>query len=44
MPKKPMKQGFKVWVRAGSVNGYISHFEFYTGKQGSKWKLDLRAM
>ena len=32
LPMKPTKRGFKVWVRADAVNGYISEFEVYTGK------------
>ena len=43
MPKKPTKRGFKVWVRAGSTNGYVSQFEFYTGKQGSNVEVRLGA-
>ena len=35
MPMKPIKRGFKVWMRADSTNGYVSQFEFYTGKKGS---------
>ena len=41
MPKKPTKPGFKVWVRAASANGYVSQFEFYTGKQGSNVEVGL---
>ena len=33
-PMKPVKRGFKVWVRADSHNGYISQFECYTGRKG----------
>lgn len=33
MPLKPIKRGYKVWIRANS-NGYISQFEIYTGKVG----------
>ena len=29
---KPVKQGFKVWVRVDSLNGYFCEFEVYTGK------------
>ena len=29
---KPIKRGFKVWVRANSTNGYINDFDVYTGK------------
>ena len=36
MPKKPVKRGFKVWVRADSTNGYISELEIYVGKKGNK--------
>ena len=32
MPKKPVKRGYKVWVRADPVTGYMSQFEVYTGK------------
>ena len=35
MPMKPIKRHFKVWMRADSTNGYVSQFEFYTGKKGS---------
>ena len=35
MPNKPVKRGFKVWVRADATNGYISEFYVYTGKEGS---------
>ena len=32
MPMKPVKQGFKVWVRADAVNGYLCTFEVYVGR------------
>lgn len=35
VPKKPIKRGFKVWVRADSINGYICDFQVYTGKDDS---------
>ena len=35
MPKKPIKRGFKVWVRADSHNGYISDVDVYTGRDDS---------
>ena len=35
LPLKPIKRGFKVWVRADSINGYMCDFEVYTGKDGS---------
>ena len=41
MPKKPTKRGFKVWVRADSVNGYVCQYEVYTGKQGSTKEVGL---
>ena len=41
MPKKPTKQGFKLWVRANATNVYVSQFKFYTGKQGSNAEFGL---
>ena len=38
MPKKPVKRGLKVWVRADSVTGYISRYQVYTGKEKSSEK------
>ena len=32
MPKKPVKRGFKVCVRADSVTGYFCDFSVYIGK------------
>ena len=32
LPKKPIKRGFKIWMRADAVNGYVSEFSVYTGK------------
>ena len=32
MPLKPVKRGIKVWLRADSVNHFVSRFEVYTGK------------
>ena len=31
---KPVRRGFKVWVRADSINGYMCDFAVYTGKEG----------
>lgn len=31
MPNKPIKRGYKIWVRASS-SGYVDQFQFYTGK------------
>lgn len=32
VPKKPIKRGFKAWVRADAVTGYVCDFDIYTGK------------
>ena len=32
MPIKPIKRGFKVWVRADAVTGYFCDLEVYVGK------------
>ena len=32
MPQKPVKRGFKVWVRADAVNGYFCDFNVYVGR------------
>ena len=32
MPQKPVKRGFKVWVRADAVNGYFCDFDVYVGR------------
>ena len=32
MPMKPIKRGFKVWVRADAVNGYFCTFDVYVGR------------
>lgn len=32
MPLKPIKRGFKVWVIACAVSGYMYSFDIYTGK------------
>ena len=31
MPNKPVKRGYKVWMRADATNGYCCNFEIYTG-------------
>ena len=41
MPKKPVKRGFKVWVRANSLNGYICQFMVYVGKEGERVEVGL---
>ena len=35
VPLKPVRRGFKIWVRADSTNGYVSDFSVYTGKEGA---------
>uniref|UniRef100_A0A1X7V7F8 PiggyBac transposable element-derived protein domain-containing protein n=1 Tax=Amphimedon queenslandica TaxID=400682 RepID=A0A1X7V7F8_AMPQE len=35
MPQKPIKRGFKEWVRADNINGYDSQFQVYTRKETS---------
>ena len=32
MPMKPVKRGFKVWVRADAVTGYFCDLDIYVGK------------
>ena len=32
MPLKPVKRGFKVWVRADAVSGYFCDIDVYVGK------------
>ena len=41
MPTKPVKRGFKVWVRADSLNGYICQFIVYVGKEGERVEVGL---
>ena len=43
LPKKPVKRGFKIWVRADSHNGYMCEFECYTGKKGDTTEIGLSA-
>ena len=38
VPLKPVRRGFKIWVRADSNNGYICDFSVYTGKEESTEK------
>ena len=32
MPKKPVKRGFKIWMRADALNGYVTELSVFTGK------------
>ena len=41
LPKKPVKRGFKVWVRADPVSGYVSEFDVYTGKVSGEKEFGL---
>lgn len=43
MPKKPVKWGIKVWMRAEALNGYVSAFEVYTSKKGESVEHGLGA-
>ena len=38
IPLKPVQRGFKIWVKADSINGYICDFSVYTGKEGAPEK------
>lgn len=40
MPKKPIKRGYKVWIKC-EENGYASQFEIYTGKNRSAYTKNL---
>ena len=42
LPKKPVKRGFKVWVWADAVTGYVCEFQLYTGKTDGQPELGLR--
>ena len=41
MPQKPTKRGIKVWMRSDSLNGYVSQFSVYTGKEGNTAEVGL---
>ena len=43
LPKKPIKRGFKVWVRAESISGYFSDFDVYIGKDQSVASSDVES-
>lgn len=40
MPQKPIKRGYKIWVRADK-EGYLCDFQIYTGKEGNKIEHNL---
>ena len=41
LPMKPVKCGFKVWVRSDSHNGYVCELECYMGRKGDKTEVGL---
>ena len=41
LPMKPVKRGFKVWVRSDSHNRYVCELECYTGRKGDKTEVGL---
>lgn len=43
MPQKPVKRGIKVWALADAINGFVSMFQVYTGKQGNTEQKGLGA-
>ena len=38
---KPVKRGFKIWVRSDSHNSYVCEFECYTGRKGERTEVGL---
>ncbi|GBP23636.1 hypothetical protein EVAR_80253_1 [Eumeta japonica] len=40
MPKKPVKRGYKMWMKCAE-SGYCLDFELYTGKEGAEVETDL---
>ena len=43
MPKKPVRRGFKIWMRADATTGYVCEFDPYTGRKGNKIEKGLGA-
>ena len=41
LPMKPVKCGFKIWVRSDSHNGYVCELECYMGRKGDKTEVGL---
>ena len=33
MPKKPVRRGLKVWLRANSLTGYVLQLQVYVGRE-----------
>ncbi|XP_054920597.1 piggyBac transposable element-derived protein 4-like [Dermacentor andersoni] len=44
MPLKPIKRGFKVWVRADASTGFVIQFDVYTGKESDGSGLGTRVV
>ena len=40
-PKKPVKRGFKIWMRTDATNGYVSELDVYVGIKGDKVETGL---
>ena len=38
---KPVKRGFKIWVRSDSHSGYVCELECYTGRKGERVEVGL---
>ncbi|GFY43086.1 piggyBac transposable element-derived protein 4 [Trichonephila inaurata madagascariensis] len=43
MPKKPIKRGYKVWIRCDS-SGFVCEFQIYTGKTEEERNLGERVI
>ena len=43
LPKKPVRRGIKVWMRADSLTGYVSAFQVYVGKKDDTVERNLGA-
>ena len=41
LPMKPVKCGFKIWVRSDSHNGYMCELECYTGRKSDTTEVGL---
>ena len=41
MPNKPIRRGFKIWMRADAESGYVCQFDVYKGKDGKKTEKGL---
>ena len=41
MPQKPVKRGFKVWVRADTATGYFCDIDMYVGKPSDGVRIEV---